>query len=84
MSGTGDVNNDGIDDVIIAATRCHTDCRITVIGAQVVYVIFGQKGRFTDINLGSVDLSASRIGFNITGIFIRSAWTFGEGWRRCQ
>ena len=25
MSGTGDVNNDGIDDLIIGATRCRTD-----------------------------------------------------------
>ena len=66
MSGTGDVNNDGIDDVIIGATRCHIDTSF-LGGAQVVYVIFGQKERFTDIHLDSVDLSASRMGFNITG-----------------
>ena len=66
VSGTGDVNNDGIDDVIIGATRCRTDTS-TVYGAQVVYVIFGQKDRFTDIHLGTVDLSASRMGFDITG-----------------
>ena len=30
-------------------------------------MIFGQKDRFNDIHLGTLDLSASRMGFRITG-----------------
>ncbi len=57
VSGTGDVNNDGFDDIIIGAPAAAYEAGIS-------YVIFGKAAGFTDIFLENLD---SNQGFSITG-----------------
>src|SRR6056297_2434577 len=63
VSGAGDVNGDGIDDLIIGAPRADPDGRST---AGESYVVFGSSGGFA----ASLDLSAldGGNGFRIDGI----------------
>ena len=56
----GDLNDDGIDDIIIGADN-------TLSGAGSAYVIFGRNNRMDDISLSVTNLSASGQGFQIVG-----------------
>ena len=57
----GDINHDGIDDIVIGAQGDSANSN----GA--VYVIYGRASGFTDIDFGSVTLSTNHQGFEITG-----------------
>lgn len=48
VSGAGDVNGDGIDDIIIGASLTYPGGRSA---AGTVYIIFGSKSAFSDIDL---------------------------------
>ena len=61
LSSAGDLNGDGISDIVIGA---HTS--LSSIGS--VYVVFGRSNGFTDINLATVNLSTHQQGFRILGI----------------
>ena len=56
----GDINNDGIDDIALTAPG-------TSSSTGIVYIFYGKKSGFVDINLDTVSLSASNLGFQITG-----------------
>lgn len=62
VSGAGDVNGDGFDDVIAGAPYADPVGRTD---AGVSYVVFGHSGAFTDIDLLSFTPGAS--GFKIVG-----------------
>jgi hypothetical protein len=61
VSGVGDVNGDGLDDVVVGAYR--NDTGGTDAGAA--YVVFGQEGGLGTVNLD--DVAAGTGGFQITG-----------------
>ena len=56
VSEVGDINKDGINDLVIGASAIST-----------AYVVFGRSSGLTNIDLTTVDLSASKKGFKITG-----------------
>ena len=56
VSNAGDVNGDGLADLIIGARNADT-------AAGAAYVVFGKVGGFTDINLGTLGTA----GFKISG-----------------
>ena len=60
VSRAGDVNGDGIDDLVIGAYGYNSS-------KGAAYVIFGKQGTFADINLAKTSLSASQQGFRVTG-----------------
>ena len=60
MSRAGDVNKDGIEDIIIAA---YMPSKIGL-----AYVIFGGKYDYKDYDLNTINLSTSGLGFKITGV----------------
>ena len=62
VSGVRDVNNDGINDMILGAPQVST----SVNGR--VYVIFGRSDGFTDIDLSNIDLAVANQGFTISGV----------------
>jgi hypothetical protein len=66
VSGAGDVNGDGFDDVIIGAFRADgpSDGRST---AGDSYVIFGKASGFTNIDLANIESGSSSDGFAIFG-----------------
>ena len=59
VAGAGDVNNDGINDIVIGA--------INAQGGGAAYIIFGRNIAFSDIYLGSTDLATSKQGFTLRG-----------------
>ncbi|MEM7705303.1 MAG: integrin alpha [Pseudomonadota bacterium] len=61
VSGAGDVNGDGLDDVIVGATSARPN---STTNAGAAYVIFGDTS-INEIELGSLNTS----GFRITGQF---------------
>jgi hypothetical protein len=61
VSSAGDINGDGFDDLIIGAYLADD---AGVVDAGQSYVIFGQDGGFSDIDLGAI---APSTGFTITG-----------------
>ena len=61
VSTAGDINNDGIVDLVIGAD-------MTFSNSGTIYIVFGKKIRFTDIDLSFTDLSASKQGFKVVGI----------------
>tara|TARA_R110002072_G_scaffold299632_1_gene475526 strand:+ start:119574 stop:122441 length:2868 start_codon:yes stop_codon:yes gene_type:complete len=62
VSGAGDVNGDGFDDILVATARYSA----TADGAA-GYVVFG-KANNTEVNLSSIDAGASdSLGFRLTG-----------------
>ncbi|WP_353930743.1 DUF4114 domain-containing protein [Okeanomitos corallinicola TIOX110] len=65
VSSAGDINNDGIDDLIIGA---HDDDANGVINSGITYVIFGKNGNFnTNLDLTQIALDGNN-GFIINGI----------------
>ena len=60
LSGIGDFNNDGIDDILISST--------TVTGAAYfpLFVLFGQRNGFNDIDLRATNLATTYQGFKVT------------------
>ncbi|HYE45024.1 MAG TPA: hypothetical protein VEA44_04540, partial [Caulobacter sp.] len=70
VDGAGDINNDGIDDIIIGANGGGNN------GA--VYVVFGSNAGFTNINVNSLDgtngfqidgeASGDNLGIRVTGL----------------
>lgn len=70
VSGAGDVNGDGLDDIIIGAPRADT----TYYHTGESYVVFG-KANGTPVNIS--DVMAGSGGFAINGIsqWDRSGWT---------
>lgn len=66
VSGGGDINGDGFDDLVIAApnyTRATSEEGVASSG----YVVFG-KSNTSDVELSSIDTSASdSLGFRLTG-----------------
>eukprot|EP01032_Pedospumella_encystans_P039226 gene39226-biopygen21252 len=64
VSGAGDVNHDGIDDVIVGSLKAYSD-------SGIVHVIFGKNLTGNSLSFGDVDLSffegASTFGFRIVG-----------------
>ncbi|KAJ1387203.1 hypothetical protein B484DRAFT_409969, partial [Ochromonadaceae sp. CCMP2298] len=65
VSAAGDVNGDGIDDIIVGAPRTDLSGRTDV---GVAFVIFGKKSGFVDLNTGSLTKPDSG-GFIIYGVF---------------
>ena len=61
MSHAGDVNKDGIDDIVISAY-------IASGKIGVAYVIFGGNYGYTDFDLNTMSLSTSGLGFKVTGV----------------
>ncbi len=67
VSGAGDVNGDGIDDVIIGAHRAGVPFVGSIINAGESYVVFGQSTGFASaLDLSTLD---GTNGFRIDGIF---------------
>jgi hypothetical protein len=64
VSGAGNVNGDGYDDIIIGAWKADPNSKDL---AGTSYVIFGKADKFSDIDLISLDLSQ---GFKIFGAAI--------------
>ena len=66
VSGAGDINNDGFDDIIIGAPGAND-------GAGISYIIFGKLTGFTDIYLSNLTLIQ---GFSIMGASVsdKSGW----------
>ena len=62
VSAAGDVNADGIDDLIIGALAAYTD---GIIDTGNSYVVFGHTGGFTTVNLSDIDAGTG--GFSIHG-----------------
>jgi FG-GAP repeat len=63
VSGAGDINGDGLDDLIVAA---HSPAG----AATSAYLVFGQSGpRQNPVNLGTLDGTE---GFQVTGLFFDS------------
>jgi len=64
VSNAGDVNGDGIDDIIIGAPGVDANRRTN---AGAVYVIFGRSRNrlFLDIDLASSSFAASGTGFKV-------------------
>eukprot|EP01032_Pedospumella_encystans_P019233 gene19233-biopygen15659 len=64
VSGAGDVNHDGIDDVLVGSLKAYSD-------SGIVHVIFGKNLTGSVLSFGDVDLfsfeSASTFGFRIVG-----------------
>ncbi|MBB5222196.1 Ca2+-binding RTX toxin-like protein [Amaricoccus macauensis] len=66
VDGAGDVNGDGIDDVIVGASEADANGKFD---AGETYVVFGSKSGFAaDINLGDLDGSD---GFRLNGVNAR-------------
>ena len=61
VSGAGDVNGDGIDDVIIGARGADTNGNLS--GES--YVVFGTSANFTSIDLSNLD---GTNGFTLSGV----------------
>jgi len=71
VSGAGDVNGDGLDDVIVGAR--FNDESATLAGAA--YVVFGKTGGFTDIDLGSLGTDGFKIVGEETGHADNAGWS---------
>ena len=73
VSAAGDIDGDGIDDLIVGANR--NDAGGTDAGAA--YVIFGKNSGFTDIDLGTLGADGFKIvgeaGSDYAGISVSSA-----------
>lgn len=67
VSGAGDINGDGFDDLVIAApnySSANTSAEYAIASS---YVVFG-KATNTDVNLSSIAAAASdTVGFRLTG-----------------
>ena len=62
VSGAGDVNGDGFDDILVATARYSATAN-----GSAGYVVFG-KANNTEVNLSSIDAGASdSLGFRLTG-----------------
>lgn len=61
VSGAGDVNGDGFDDILVATSKYS----MTADGSA-GYVIFGKESN-TDVNLSDIDAGAVATGFRVTG-----------------
>ena len=71
VSGAGDVNGDGLDDLLVGAPS--DDAGGAYVGAA--YVVFGQAGS-AEVNLDDVAAGTSSQGFKITG---EGGSEFGDG-----
>ena len=71
VSSAGDVNGDGVDDVIVGAFGEDTGGN----RAGAAYVVYGATGGFSSVNL--VDVAGGTGGFKITGetAFDRAGWS---------
>ena len=69
VSGAGDINADGVDDLVIGAYS-------TASETGAAHVVFGKKGSFSNIDLGALSLAASQQGFKITGAAVNN-WLGG-------
>jgi hypothetical protein len=67
VGAAGDINNDGLDDVLIGALSSESK-------RGAVYVVFGFPGPYEDLYLK--DLSNSKIGFAITGAAVTNRLSF--------
>ncbi|MGB4190974.1 MAG: hypothetical protein WBJ81_00285 [Rickettsiales bacterium] len=82
VSGIGDINKDGYDDILIGAPRCnsgttYTTCVTSSDFGGISYVIFGNKTQYlTNINLASLEPWQ---GFSIFGNGT-SASGYSVGW----
>eukprot|EP01032_Pedospumella_encystans_P039229 gene39229-biopygen21915 len=69
VSGAGDVNGDGIDDVIVGAYYADPPYLVADSNAGIAYVIFGKNMTGTALAFGDVDLAlivtGSTLGFRI-------------------
>ena len=65
VSGAGDVNGDGYDDMVIGASYALEGSASS--GQGVSYVIFGKGDGFSDIDLGDADSFTIDVGFKIIG-----------------
>jgi hypothetical protein len=70
VSGIGDLNGDGLDDLLLSAI--YADPRSSTNAGE-GYVVFGQR-ESTPINLAQLDGSASAPGFRILGV-LPQTWT---------
>jgi hypothetical protein len=67
VSGAGDINGDGFDDLVIAAPNYSLPSSMSGYALGSSYVVFG-KAVNTDVNLSSLDAGASdTVGFRLTG-----------------
>jgi len=71
VSGAGDVNGDGIDDVIVGAYSADPPSLAADSDAGIVYVVFGKNMTGSTSAFGDIDLSlivtSSTLGFRILG-----------------
>ena len=70
ISGTGDINNDGIDDFVIGAPAANPQGNTNISGAA--YVVFGQRGSVFPAQV-DVDQLNRQTGFAIAGAMGDSA-----------
>eukprot|EP01032_Pedospumella_encystans_P039203 gene39203-biopygen15068 len=71
VSNAGDINHDGIDDVVLGAIAADPPALTTSSNAGIVYVVFGKNMTGKSAAFGDVDLAtfgpSSTIGFRILG-----------------
>ena len=65
VSGAGDVNGDGYDDIIVGATGAEEGSNAESQGIS--YVIFGKGNGFSDIDLWDIESFSLDMGFKILG-----------------
>jgi hypothetical protein len=76
VSSAGDVNNDGLDDMIVGAINADPN-GIANVGAS--YVVFGRAGNTTSISLSDIASGTSTLGFAINGGSVGAAFIDNVG-----
>ena len=74
ISGAGDLNGDGIDDLVIGAPNAESSRENSFLEGE-VYIIFGQDGETRQNSRPQLDLNGTEAGINFTNNFTNSPVT---------